>query len=285
MELKAASTAQEYDFANTYNELPQLPDHMLIVHQDFKTVDLDKYQPNRRRMGGLMETIDIDSFFNYVKKRQAEMPEVAYRTFVDASQAKNRLHAKTILNFGTSMAAGQADDVAQLVLQKDPLFEEFLETFEGETFTAVKFADAFEDLIGSLDMVAFVEKQEQSIASAISVIRNSKVDAAQNTTVKATQYTSESSEMERVEIASNAGQLPTFIAIKTPIYLGLEEQKVFFKVKAETVSAGENKLKLVFSLKPIGLLAAYLKAGRSFQDLIKANLDPETVTIGAYTKL
>lgn len=284
MELKAASVSQDYAFAEQYNGNSDQPKDLMIVHQDFKLHDLENFEANRRRMIGTMTTIDIPSFFSYVKRREEEVTSPESRTFIDASKADTQLVARTVLNFGSTYEPGHCDDVAVLNMQHDPLFQEFLSTFEGETFGAVKFADAFEDLIGVLKMNGHVDGERVTIASAISVIRNAKVDAAQNTTVRATQFASEVSDMERVEISSNGGQLPTYFSVITPLYLGLPEQEIFFKVKAETVPAGENKTKLQFSIKPIGLLGAYLKAGKEFLSLISQEFDPETVTIGTYSK-
>ena len=285
MELKAATSAQDYTFAQEQYNAGDINqgESTMIIHQDFKHFDLEKFAPTRRRMIGNMTTGDIPSYFDYVQKRQAESEEVV-RTFVDASDVKHSLTAKTVLNFGDSNAPGQSDDLAFLKMTRDPLLENFMETFSDETFGAVKFAEAFEDLLGVLPMVAYTGTTQISVAAAITIIRNTKVDSAQNTTVKATQYTQENSTMESVEISSNAGELPTHIIVQTPMYLGLNEQEIQFKIKAESVPAGEGKTKLQYSLKPIGLLGAYLKAGQNFKELISDQFGAEAVTIGTYTK-
>ena len=66
MELKAASVAQDYVFAEQYNQNLDQPKDLMIVHQDFKLQDLENFETNRRRMAGTMTTNDIPSFFSYV---------------------------------------------------------------------------------------------------------------------------------------------------------------------------------------------------------------------------
>lgn len=287
MELKAATVAQEYQFAvEQYNtESLSQPEKTMVIHQDFNLVDTSKFTEHRRRLDGEMQTSDLESFFNYVKAREAEDPLQISRSFVDAINPQNQLSVTTVLDFGETGAAGHAKDRAILTLKKDPVFAEFNDIFTDEKFTALKFSEAFEDLIGVAEMEAYAGEAQISISAAVTALRNCKLDSSQTHTAQATQFKQELSDMESVEVQSTSGALPTHIVIKTPMYLGLDVQGVTYKVKFETIINSENKSRMQFSLRPVGLLAAYIKAGKSFTNIVQKNLDQETTTMGTYKAL
>ena len=271
----------DYSFANNYPNLA--PENTMIIHQDFKLVDLQQFEPHSRRIKGVMKTIDADSYFKYVLSRQAENSEFKSRTFVDANRPESYLQANTVLNFGENgeFTAGRQDDVATLNLGKDPIFVEFLEQAKSYSYKSLKLAEALESFLGTIQLEAISDEQTTDIKTAISAFRNLKVKADQTSVVSGNQYSSEKSDLEQFEVEAVGGKLPEYIVVTTPIYMGLESQRIMFKVIMTETKEGDKPV-AVFSLKPIGLTFAYHKAAVSFQNLIRKNLENEEVTIGTW---
>lgn len=271
-----------HEYANNYPDL--VPENTIVLHQDFRIIDLQAYQDHARRIKGNMQTIDAQSYFDYVLSRQKENNTFKSRTFVDANTPESYLQARTILNFGTNegiASAGRHDDTATLNLGKDPMFVEFLKQFERTQFKSLKFAEALENFLGTIDFEAVIDGQKSDISSAISAFRNLKIKADQTSVVTGSQYSSEQSDLEQFEVDALGGKLPEYIALTTPIYMGLDQQTILFKIIMNEVKEGE-KSTAVFSLKPIGLTYAYQKAAVYFQKIIRDNLKNEEVTIGVW---
>lgn len=271
-----------HEYANNYPDL--VPENTIVLHQDFRLIDLQAYQDHARRIKGNMKTIDAQSYFDYVLSRQKENDTFKSRTFVDANNPESYLQARTILNFGTNediASAGRHDDTATLNLGKDPMFVEFLKQFDQNKFKSLKFAEALENFLGTIDFEAVIDGQKSDISSAISAFRNLKIKADQTSVVTGSQYSSEQSDLEQFEVDALGGKLPEYIALTTPIYMGLDKQTILFKIIMNEVKEGE-KSTAVFSLKAIGLTYAYQKAAVYFQKIIRDNLKNEEVTIGVW---
>lgn len=270
------------DYANNYQA--NAPENTIVLDKDFSVVDLQQFQDHKRRINGILSTIESQSYFDYVKSRQAEQSKFKSRTFVNANSPESFLQAVTVLNFGDATGvdtAGRGDDRAELNLSKDPMFEDFLETFNNEQFKTTKLAETLEGYLGTIEIEARRENQTASLASAIQAFRNLKVQASQESTVQSTQYKSEQSDMEQFEAQAVGGELPEYLAVTTPIYIGLEKQTVLFKVKMHQRKENDKPV-AYFELVPIALKFAYLQSGINFQNLIRANLPDEEVTIGTW---
>lgn len=270
------------DYANNYQD--NLPENTIVLDKEFAIHDLQAYTDHKRRVTGVLNTIDAESYFEYVKSRQAEQAKFKSRTFVNANQPESFLEATTVLNFGdatSAESAGRCDDRAELNLSKDPMFDEFLAKLTGYKFKSVKLAETLEGFLGTIEIDARLEDKTSPLSSAIQAFRNLKVQANQESVVQSNQYQSEKSDLENFEAQAVGGALPEYLAVTTPIYMGLESQTVLFKIKMYQEKEGDKPV-AYFELVPIALKYAYLQAGIHFQKLIRANLPNEEVTIGTW---
>lgn len=270
-----------YEFANNYNDLELQGG--VVLHKDFEIVHpTEELEAVRNRFRGKFHTQDIPSYFKYVKDRQSETGSELDRTFVNAENADRELIAKTILNFGEYSQPGHGDDQAILSLRKDPIFEAFLDNTAGR-LKATDFAEVLEDFLGSVKVEAFNNGSEIGFTKAIQAIRNAKIDKNSSSTLNTGALNYEASDMEKIAIQAQEHTLPTEFVLETPIYLGLDAQKVSFRV-ATVFKEKENNggIEVFYQLKPIGLLSHYLEAAEDFREKISAVLD--NVSIGQYVQ-
>lgn len=264
-----------------------VPDNTIVLDRQFMLVDLQQFQPNARRIAGTMATVDADSYFQYVMSRQKEVGQrFKSRTFVDAVQPERSLRAISVLNFGTESQnddAGHQDDLATLDLQHDVLFNDFMSKFKNEQYKTIAFAEALEDFNGVLKITARTDGEEQTLGAAISAFRNLKVQTNQTSVVNSSAFKSEQSDMEVFEAEALGGSLPTHLTVTTPLYMGLVNQEVTFKVKMVQEKDGDKAV-AYFSLLPVALKHHYIKAGVNFQELVRSKLTEEEVTIGKWSK-
>lgn len=273
---------QNYDFANEYNDLSALPADMMVIHKDFKVEDPHaRIMPLRRRFTGKFLTNDPASFFDYVGDRAEEEQAEINRTFVDASNPHENLHAKTILNFGETSAAGHADDVALLVLNKDPLLVELLRT-TNSLQGATEFAETLENFLGLNVLVGTKElvEGEINLSAAIAAIRNAKVDRQQQSTLKTGGLNYEASDFEKIELEGVDKNLADAFIMTSPVYTHLTEQQIKFRVEIKFIET-EKGIRSMYALRPVGLLGHYMVAAKDFQERISTQLS--NVSIGTFS--
>lgn len=277
----AEQIAQDYSFANNYNDESMLPEGVMVLHKDFVAKDMFEItSPTRRRFRGKFGTNDPKSFFDYVKSREQEDGAEFNRTFVNADNPVDQLFAQAVLNFGTTDAAGHCDDTAVLNLQKDPLMVQLLDvTSQYQTIT--DFAETLENFLGLDVLTGFKEDgvNEISLAKAVSALRNAKIDRLQQATMNTTGLKYEASDMEKIEIEGVDENLAEVFIFETPLYQNLTVQSVKLRVDFK-VQETDKGLRAYFRLKPIGMLGHYMAAAKDFQDRIAAELD--NVAIGSF---
>ena len=272
----------DYSFAEQYNDNSEIPNNALIVHQDFRLLDLQQFNSDvARRFSGTFTTNNPESYFNYVKDRVAESGAQKDRTFINAENPESRLFAETVLNFGETELPGFSDDKAILVLVKDPLFMKFLEDTRRPQ-EATDFAETLEAFLGTENIWGMKEGEHIKLANAVKSIRNAKIDKQSTSELNTTglQYTG--SDFEKIAIESADKNLADSFGFKTPIYLNLAEQEVTFVVDVRFQSKDNGGQKALYSLRPLGLLNHYLKAAENFQTLVSGEI--ENTLIGTFEK-
>lgn len=272
--------AINYEFANTYAD-QNVGENAVILHKDFDVRSTEATQPFRSRFRGAFSTLDIASFFEYVKTRTAEEGAETHRTFIHAEQPQHQLAATTVLNFGSYNLPGHADDRAELVLRRDPLFSSFVDKTESWS-TATDFAEVLEDFLGTAEIEAFNDGETIGFAKSIVGIRNAKIDRNSSSTLNTGALNYEQSDMEKIAIQAQAQILPTEFSYKTGLYLGLDEQVIKFRVVTRFEEKENGGTKVFYRLKAIGLLGHYLTAAKYFEDLVEAQLD--NTLIGSFKK-
>lgn len=272
----------DYSFAEQYNDNSEIPNNSMIVHHDFRLLDLQQFNSDvDRRFSGTFTTNNPQSYFNYVKDRVAERGAQKDRTFINAENPENRLFAETVLNFGETELPGFSDDKAILVLVKDPLFVKFLEDTRRPQ-EATDFAETLEALLGTENIWGMKDGEHIKLTNAVKSIRNAKIDKQSTSELNTTglQYTG--SDFEKIAIESADKNLADSFGFKTPIYLNLEEQEVTFVVDVRFQSKDNGGQKVLYSLRPLGLLNHYLKAAENFQALVSGEI--ENTLIGTFEK-
>lgn len=279
-ELKAAQTLPVIDysaFAGSY-PVPNVGSHS-IVHKDFNVVlEKESELALRKRLRGTFNTQHTESYFGYVAERIAETNAEKSRTFVDATEPQRYLKAITVLNFGDYSKPGQSDDLAILSLRQDPVFAR-LEAVSERDWKATEFAELLEDFLDA-DISAFNNGSEVGFTKAIQAIRNAKIEVLKTSKLNTNGLAHESSDMEKAAIQAEQETLPDLINLSTPIYLGLEQQQVSFRVSVKFIQREGQPTVVTYSLKPIGLLMKHLKAADNFQEIISGKL--EDVSIGTF---
>lgn len=272
----------DYSFANQYNDNTEVPNNSMIVHHDFRLLDLQQFNSDvDRRFSGTFTTNNPQSYFNYVKDRVAESGAQKDRTFINAESPESRLFAETVLNFGETELPGFSDDKAFLVLVKDPLFVKFLEDTRRPQ-EATDFAETLEAFLGTENIWGMKDGEHIKLTNAVKSIRNAKIDKQSTSELNTTglQYTG--SDFEKIAIESADKNLADSFGFKTPIYLNLEEQEVTFVVDVRFQSKDNGGQKALYSLRPLGLLNHYLKAAENFQTLVSGEI--ENTLIGTFEK-
>lgn len=272
----------DYSFAEQYGESSQVPINAMIVHDDFSLLDLQKYKMDvDRRFSGNFSTNNPKSYFSYVQDRVSEIGAQKSRTFINAENPETRLFAKTMLNFGETTLPGFCDDQATLVLVKDPLFMKFLQ--DTRLFQeATDFAETLEAFLGTENIWGMKEGEHITLTNAVKSIRNAKIDKQSTSELNTTglQYTG--SDFEKIAIESADKNLADSFGFKTPVYLNLEEQEVTFVVDVRFQSKENGGQKVLYSLRPLGLLNHYLKAAENFQTLVSGEI--ANTLIGTFEK-
>jgi len=273
-----------YVFAEAYKDAG--PENTIILHKDFKLEGLQSYQDHARRLRAKFTTIDGQSYFDYVLSRKAESDKFKSRTFINANNPERALVSLTVLNFGTSEGvdtAGHRDDLATLNLSKEPMFDDFLDNVATKWFKPTKFAEALESYLGTMEMYGRTGDDIIQVGVMVQQFRNLKIEASQTTETKSqSAYDSEQSDIEKFAAQATGGvELPEYFYINNPIYTGLEDQEITFKIIMKQVKNEENgKVHAEFQLKPIALKYAYLKAAVSFQNLVRESLKGEDTYLG-----
>lgn len=278
-ELKPAKTlVVDYSpFAEKY-PTPNPVGHA-IIHKDFNLVaEKESDLALRKRFRGTFNTQHTESYFKYVAERIAEANAEKNRTFVDASEPQQYLKATTVLNFGDYSKPGQSDDLAILSLRQDPVFAR-LDNLSERDWKATEFAELLEDFLDA-NIATYNNGSEVGFAKAIQAIRNAKIEVLKTSKLNTNGLAHESSDMEKAAIQAEQETLPDLITLTTPIYLGLEDQQVSFRISVKFIQREGQPTIVNYNLKPVGLLMKYLKAADNFQKVVSEKLSD--VSIGVF---
>ena len=212
-----------------------LPEH-------FKLHDLERYQPQRRRMAGMFETRSIEPFAKYV----AQHADAGATVFVDA----DNMAALAVLDLGTTEAPGHADNRAKLAPRKTAAYR----ALQGIAHTARSqkaMAEFFEDWNGIARMQFFAEDapdghgEEIPVRRAIAALRAVDIKVTNGMEGRVEQLSSSLSAFEQVK-ASSKDTLPATIYFTCQPYADLAERTFVLRL---SVSAGEKGPTLILHVK------------------------------------
>ena len=198
-----------------------------VLHQDFKTQDLESFLPERRRARNLFSTGYVADFVKYVNTHK----EAGCTVYVDADS----MSATAVLNQGSPEHPGHCDNKAKVKLQKLALYSDILNLCAGGAISQRLFAQWIEErkeATKALDP----EQKELALASVVTGIRSVTIERASSASSTVQTLSAERSEMESVmaKAKGEKDQLPTYLEFNTKPYKELAERDFFVQVNLLT---------------------------------------------------
>lgn len=198
-----------------------------VLHQDFKTQDLESFLPERRRARNLFATGYVADFVKYVNTHK----EAGCTVYVDAES----MSATAVLNQGSPEHPGHCDNKAKVKLQKLALYSDILSLCAGGAISQRLFAQWIEERKGATKALG-PEQQELVLTSVVTGIRSVTIERASSASSSVQTLSAERSEMESVmaKAKGEQDQLPTYLKFNTKPYKELAEREFFVQVNLLT---------------------------------------------------
>lgn len=238
--------------------------HALIVGDNFKLVDMEKYQDQRRRFRGQFKTEGLKDFIAYVAGRQSEAP-----VFID----RDAMAACSYLDIGITERPGLCDHSATLNLPKTPEFTAYLNA-DGSTFDQEEMVELVEDW-GHL--LAFENSKGEALerSKVIHAFRKVSLEDLTNIESEKQEHSSRVGVMNSVTV-KNAERWPAVIYWKLTPYEGLTERTLAMRVSSKT-KGGPS-----FGLRAIALDAAKEEVAAEFAKLVTDGLPESECLLGNF---
>lgn len=188
----------------------------IVLPDDHRVIDLEQFQPGRRRFRGALRTDSLADFIGYVNARHdAGYPPVP--GFIDS----DRLSATCIFNLGTQQFPGHADDTAALTLKASAPYAAMTQV-DGKHLPQKDAIDWLEDWI---EQIAFEGQDGKTINNgvAIATIRKITIRSTAEATTTQENFRSNRSALEDVE-ARGADSLPAAVLFTCTPYAGLPQR-------------------------------------------------------------
>lgn len=206
-------------------------DSLVALPDDFKLHDLEQYLTTRRRERGTMNTSSVSDFAAYAKKHAANAGSAA---FVD----QDRMCAIAVLNLGSPVAPGHADNKAVLKPKMTAAYSALVAVTDGKALSQQRAAEFMEDWTTEIE--CFVVNGEESSAlsrpKAIAAIRKVTIESLSKLEATAQNLSASRSTFEQVQAASGPDPLPTRIYFTCVPYQGLESRLFVLRLGIRTDS-------------------------------------------------
>jgi len=188
-------------------------------------VDLEEYDPGRRRFRGVLSTTSLADFVQYVKANKNAQGFVS----------DNKAQATVFFNLGDAEDAGHADHRAMLELERTVPFTALLDSAH-HAMTQSELIDFLEDWQHLI--VPFSEGVDGSFTDgklswAVSAIRRIKIAEGSTTETVENNFAKAQSRLDSVEATSDMGLPAGFRFLVTP-HLGLSERNVLLRLSIKT---------------------------------------------------
>lgn len=188
----------------------------------YSTHDLEKFLPLRRRARGRMSTTSVRDFAAYTSSHR----EPGASVFIDAA----KMRAVGVLNLGTPMQPGHADNLAVLDLEQTAAFKALLQARSGHKSQAT-LAEFLEDWPDAVQ--AFSGTDELTAPNAIAAIRKITIESLRKLESEEQQLSATRSAFESVA-ATSTEKLPTHIYFRCVPYAGLSERTFVLRLAIHT---------------------------------------------------
>lgn len=238
-----------------------LGDSVAALPENLKVVDLERYQPRRRRFRGKLNTHLITAFEDYHDQHEA----LQGTCFINPE----KMQAISYFDLGDSDTPGHCDHSAILTLKKTAelrALEDFLCRMPVGQKALAEFLEEFRTYItASEDSGADME-----IAKVIQAVRKIEMNATSQQSSQIGNFDATVSAMERIELQGQ--RLPAFIGFTCKPYFGLPART--FTMRLSLISGETPKL----SLRQIAPELDQQAMADEFQQLLIEQL-PEATTI------
>jgi uncharacterized protein YfdQ (DUF2303 family) len=183
--------------------------NVVALPSDFELRDLEAKAPHRRRARGTMTTSTVADFAGYTETHAEDGATV----FVN----QDDMSATAVLNLGTPLEPGHADNRAKLQPKKTAAYIALQAVANGRAITQQAVAEFMEDWPGELE---FFNAQSDKLtpSQAITAVRRITIEGLNRVESATQQLSAERSTFERIE-AKGTDLIPTTIYFRCCPYV------------------------------------------------------------------
>ncbi|MDP2505414.1 DUF2303 family protein [Oceanobacter sp. 3_MG-2023] len=269
MSLDATAIREIQQSATTQHLNKELDyERVLIAPENFKPIDMEKFQSGRSNYRGEFNTASLKAFGEYCEEHD---PAEVISCYINSDQ----MSAKVIFDQGDSENPGHCQHVATLSLDKTPEYKALLR-LNGESMNQKDFAEWFEDWRDHVIPFGETTTDEETgdeqedpimpIGKAIAAIRRVKIKASAESTHAEGDFKASSSRMGEVSAASEGGNVAGF-TFKCVPYTDLPE--VDFNVRVSILLGGE---KPVFKARVRQIEKCQIVIAENFEEKLRNEL-------------
>lgn len=241
---------------------------LAAVNQDYKILDLEKYQDGRNRARGVLNTPSLEDFKTYVLDAQSGSAPV----FVD----HKNVSATAVLNYSEEFhAQGHCDHLANLKLEPTVVWSK-LNSLKDRKLSQRDFAVFIEDWVSVLE-ITDADGNVISGAQALAAIRNMKIDSSVTVDNSVGNLSESRSRFDKVEARSKEEFTPAYFKIYDSAYLGLDERLIVLRLIINT-----NDDKPVFSIQIVKEELLCNEIVQEFKEKVIELLPENPVRIGTF---
>ena len=241
---------------------------LVAVNDDYKVLDLEKYQDGRNRARGSLNTPSLEDFKTYVLDAQSKTAPV----FVD----HKNVSATAVLNYSEEFfAQGHCDHLANLKLEPTVVWSK-LNSLKDRKLSQRDFAVFIEDWTSVLE-ITDAEGIVINPVQALAAIRNMKIDSSVTVDNSVGNLSESRSRFEQVEARSKEEFTPAYFKIYDSAYLGLDERLIVLRLIINT-----NDEKPVFSIQIVKEELLCNEIIQEFKEKVIELLPDNPVRIGTF---
>lgn len=259
--------------ANTIVELAKPVENLgrgdlVAINDNYKVLDLEKYQDGRNRARGVLNTPSLEDFKTYVLDAQSGDAPV----FVD----HKNVSATAVLNYSEEFhAQGHCDHLANLKLEPTVVWSK-LNSLKDRKLSQRDFAVFIEDWTSVLE-ITDAEGTVINPVQALAAIRNMKIDSSVTVDNSVGNLSESRSRFEQVEARSKEEFTPAYFKIHDSAYLGLDERLIVLRLIINT-----NDEKPVFSIQIVKEELLCNEIVQEFKEKVIDLLPENPVRIGTF---
>lgn len=259
--------------ANTIVELAKPVENLgrgdlVAINDNYKVLDLEKYQDGRNRARGVLNTPSLEDFKTYVLDAQSGDAPV----FVD----HKNVSATAVLNYSEEFhAQGHCDHLANLKLEPTVVWSK-LNSLKDRKLSQRDFAVFIEDWTSVLE-ITDAEGTVINPVQALAAIRNMKIDSSVTVDNSVGNLSESRSRFEQVEARSKEEFTPAYFKIHDSAYLGLDERLIVLRLIINT-----NDEKPVFSIQIVKEELLCNEIVQEFKEKVIELLPDNPVRIGTF---